>query len=74
MYIKRGSIGVRTQNICFQEEKPIVGRIEIDIRKDEARKMRRYTPFSFIWVRVENSRVHFVSGFHEPGLLSSRPN
>ena len=32
IYVKRGSIGVRTQNICFQEEKPIVGRIEIDNR------------------------------------------
>ena len=32
MYLKRGSIGVRTQNICFQEEKPIVGRIEIENR------------------------------------------
>ncbi len=39
IYVKRGSIGVRTQNICFQEEKPIVGRV-FSMSKDEANSIR----------------------------------
>ena len=40
MYLKRGSIGVRTQNICFQEEKPIVDRIEIEIDVEKVKQMK----------------------------------
>ena len=55
MYLKRGSIGVRTQNICFQEEKPIVGRIVIEVKKIKQMKLaQRDTSLSFIWVRTQN--------------------
>ena len=68
MYLKRGSIGVRTQNICFQEEKPIVGRSFS--MSNRGGKWNVPGPSVLFYMRcVENFSVHFNLDLYYPGAF-----